>query len=174
MPWLRAKTDDVVDGEEIGRILALRDEREFVGEALPDRIVDAVGIALGRALQGEMLERFLRRGKALHLFVGIFVLQFVEREGERIAQAQRFRDRLRPIAEQPRHFRRRLQMALGIGGEQPAGAVDGRVLADAGEHIRKRPPLGMMIVHVVDRDQRHAGFARSSTRLASRARSLPR
>ena len=46
-------------------------------------------------------------------------------------------------------------MALGIGGEQPSGAVDGRLLADAGEHVGERAPVGMMEVHVVDGEQRH-------------------
>ena len=88
---LRARiAHDVVDGEEIGRVVALRDQREFVREALPDRVVDALGVTRGRALPGEVLERRLRRGEALDLFVGIFVFQFVEREGERLAQSAAF------------------------------------------------------------------------------------
>jgi hypothetical protein len=49
---------------------------------------------------------------------------------------------------------------LGIGGQFAAGAVDGRLLADAGQHVGQRPPVGMMEVHVVDRDQRHLRLAR--------------
>ena len=48
-------------------------------------------------------------------------------------------------------------MPLGIGCEQPAGRVDGDVLADAGDHVLQRPPFGRVIEHVVDRDQRNAG-----------------
>ena len=51
-------------------------------------------------------------------------------------------------------------MALGIGGELAPGAVDHDLLADAGEHVGERPPVGMVIEHVVDRDQRHLRFAR--------------
>ena len=117
-------------------------------------------IALGGALVSEMRERVLRVGEAFDGLVGIFVAQFVEREGECVAQAQRFLDRLRRVAEQPRHFIRGFQVALGIGGELAAGAVDGGFLADAGEHVGERPPVGMVIEHVVDRDQRHLAFAR--------------
>ena len=58
---LRARiAHDVVDGEEIGRVVACRDQGEFVGEALADRVVDALRIALARALPGQMLQRLLR------------------------------------------------------------------------------------------------------------------
>ena len=152
--------DDVVDGEEVRRVIHLRDEGELVRDAGADGVVDAVGIAPRRALPDEMLERRLRRGKAVDLLVGIFVFEFVEREGERLGKRERFFDRLRRVAEQPRHLRRRLEVALGIGGKQAAGAVDGRLLADAGEHVGERPSLRMVHVHVVDGDQRHARLAR--------------
>ena len=51
-------------------------------------------------------------------------------------------------------------MALGIDGEPPAGGVDRQMLADAGEHVLQLAPVGMVIEHVVDGDQRHAGLAR--------------
>ena len=75
-------------------------------------------------------------------------------------RAQRFLDRLRRVAEQPRHFLRRFQVALGIGGKLAPGAVDGHFLADAGEHVGERAAVGMVIEHVVDRDQRHLRFVR--------------
>jgi hypothetical protein len=107
-----------------------------------------------------MLKRRLRRGEAGYLLVGVFVFQLVEAEGERFAQAHCFVDRFGAVAEQPRHLFRRLEMALGIGGEQAACAADCSLLADAGQHIGKRPAVGMMHVHVIDGDQRHAGVAR--------------
>ena len=60
-------------------------------------------------------------------------------------------------------------MPLGIGFEPAAGLVDGDVLADAGDDILQRAPLGRVIEHVVDGDQRNAGVvARSSASRASR------
>ncbi len=58
-------------------------------------------------------------------------------------------------AEQPRHFRGRLQMALGIGFERLAAVLHGQAEADAGQHILQRPILGPGIEHIVDREQRH-------------------
>ena len=107
-----------------------------------------------------MRQRVLRAGEAFDRFVGIFVAQFVEREGELIGECQRLLDGLRRVAEQPRHFVRRLQEALGIGGELAPGAVDGDLLADAGEHVGERAAVGVMEMHVVDRDQRHVRLAR--------------
>ena len=160
MPLRAREADDVVDGEKIRRVFALGDQSEFVREAFAHGVIDAVGVALFGALPCEMHERVLRRGEACARLVGIFVFQFVEREGERGGKLQRLRDRLRRVAEQPRHLGRRLEMALGIDGEPAAGRVDGQVLADAGEHVLQFAPVGMVIEHVVDGDQRHAGMAR--------------
>ena len=161
-------------GEEIGRVVERGDQRELVVEALPHFVGDAVGIAPGRARIGEMRQRLLRRGEACARLFGIFVAQLVEREGESLGQAQRLGHRLGTIAEQPRHFGGRLQMAFGID-RQPAASIGKRqVLADAGEHILQWPPLGRVIEHVVDRDQRTCARRAVSASLASRARSSPR
>jgi hypothetical protein len=50
-------------------------------------------------------------------------------------------------------------MPFGIGFEPPAGGVDGDVLADAGHDIVERAPLGRVIEHVVDGNQRDARLA---------------
>ena len=102
---LRAgEAHDVVDGEEVGRVSELRDQRQFVLDCGAHLVGQAVRIALGGAFVGEMRQRLLRVRKAVDALVGIFVAQLVEREGERLAQAQRLLDRLRRVAEQPRHF----------------------------------------------------------------------
>ena len=74
------------------------------------------------------------------------------------SSACRLFDRVRHLAKQPRHLGGRLEIALGIGGEPPAGLVDGQMLADAGEHVLQFAPVGVVIEHVVDGDQRHAGL----------------
>ena len=45
----RAKRDEVVDGQEVRRVVELGDERQLVLERAPDLVRDAVGIALARA-----------------------------------------------------------------------------------------------------------------------------
>ena len=66
-------------------------------------------------------------------------------------------ERVGIAAEEPRHLGGRFQMALGIGDEAKAGLVDGAMLADAGQHILQRPPLGDVVEHVVDGDERQPG-----------------
>ena len=51
-------------------------------------------------------------------------------------------------------------MALGIYSELATGTVDGGLFADAGKHVGERPPVGMVVEHIIDRDQRNTGDAR--------------
>ena len=53
--------------------------------------------------------------------LGVFVAQLVEAEAAALDDFEAARDRVLVAAEQPRHLLRRLQMALGIGGEAIAG-----------------------------------------------------
>ena len=159
--FLRAgKAHDVVDGEEIGRIAKLRDQLEFMLDRGAHLVGQALRIASGGAFIGEMRQRVLRVVEACDGLVGIFVTQLVERESQRLAQAQRLFNRFRRVAKQPRHFIRGFKKSLGIGAKFAPGAVDGGLLADAGQHVGERAAAGMVIMHVVDRDQRHVRCAR--------------
>ena len=51
-------------------------------------------------------------------------------------------------------------MTLGIHGELAPGPINGGLLANAGEYVGERPPVGVMIEHIIDRDQRDASSAR--------------
>ena len=103
----------------------------------------------------------LLRGLARrHRLVRILVFELVERKAMRSAKRIVSAIASGQIAKQPRHFVRRLQMALGIGFEPPADGVDRRLFADAGEHILQRTARGMVIQHLVGREQRHAGGGR--------------
>ena len=75
------KADDVVDGEEIGRVVELGDQREFFLKRVADLHRDAVGKAPSRALPSQVFEMRLRRLVNRYRFVGIFVFQLVERKG---------------------------------------------------------------------------------------------
>ena len=48
-------------------------------------------------------------------------------------------------------------MALGIGLQAVAGFPDPATLADAGDHVLERAPLGMVVERIRDRDHRGAG-----------------
>src|SRR5262249_56759396 len=64
-------TDDVVDGEKIRRVIELGDERQFMIERVADIVRNALGIARGRALPGQMDERVLGRRETCTHFLGI-------------------------------------------------------------------------------------------------------
>ena len=80
------------------------------------------------------------------------------------AISTRARDRFGEAGEQPRHLRRRLEMPLGIDRQPEAGFGDRAFLADAGEHVGKRPAFRHVIEHVVDGDERRAACARRARR----------
>src|SRR5205085_1104523 len=81
---------------------------EFLGSALPSQ--------LGQPLLGCEAGRYR--------LLGIFVAQFVEAEPAARDDFERAGQRVLIAAEQPRHFRRRLQMTLGMSGEAETGFRD--------------------------------------------------
>ena len=124
-------------GQEIGRIFEPRDQREFIVEGLRNVWRDAVGISSARAFPRKGLQRFLRRGIALAQFLGIIVREFVEAEGQAVEKADRFLQRFRRLAKQPRHFAGVFQMTLRIGVEQPPGIVDSSRLRECRRRHRR-------------------------------------
>ena len=158
-PWQRmpppaGEADDVVDGEEIGGVVAALDQRELVGDRLPDLLRHAVGIAEAGALLGEADQRLLRARRIAGRLVGIVVAELVEGEFEALQHREGFGDRLGIIAEEPRHLGGVLEVALGIGFEQPPGILNRPVLADAGDHVLERPAFGGVVEHVVGGEER--------------------
>ena len=128
-----------------------------------------MGIARARAGLGEGFERGLRGGEALAQFLGIVVRELVEAEGKAVEEADRLFDRLRRLGEQARHFLSGFEMPLGVGLGQPPRRLQRRFLADAGQHIGERAPLGRVHENVVGRDQRRADMPRQRRALRKRA-----
>ena len=66
------------------------------------------------------------------------------------------RDRVRQVREEPRHRRRRLEVALGVPRQPPARARDRRLVAQAREHVEQRT-LGLgREPHTAGGQKRHA------------------
>ncbi len=82
-------TNDVVDGEEIGRIVKLGDEREFLAERVAHFVGEAVWVTPGRSLPGQIFKMGLRGLAFGHRLVGIFVFQLVEGEAAGLARSRR-------------------------------------------------------------------------------------
>ena len=95
----------------------------------------------------------LRRAAGGHRLVGILVGQLVEAEGAEFHDLQGAGHGILVAPEEPRHLGPALEVALGIGGEAPAGLRHGDARADRGQHVLQRPALARVIVDVVGGDQ---------------------
>ena len=85
-----------------------------------------------------------------------FVAQIGQREFEARRNFERAADGLRQVREQARHFGGRLDVALRIAFEQPAGLRKRRFVADAGEHVEQFALRGSRVGHSVSGHQRNA------------------
>ncbi len=126
-----------MDGEEIGRVVQLGDQRKFLDDCVAHLAGEAVRVTPGSSLPGQIFKVGLRGFPFGHRFVGIFVFQLVEREGASLRDLDAAAKRILMAAEEPRHLLRRFDMPLGIGFEAEAGLGNGAFLADAGEHVLK-------------------------------------
>ena len=77
-------------------------------------------------------------------------------ELQAIGQLARGVHRVGAIRKQPRHLRRRLEVALGVRGQPAAGAHQRDVLADRGQHVEQRPLLRRGEADAAGGDERHA------------------
>ncbi len=154
------EADDVVHGQEIGGVIELADQFQLMVDLRLHLVRQADGPAAARALFRQRLQHRLRRPAVRRDLVRILVAQLVEAEAASFGDRQRLRQRIRPAAEQRRHRRRPLDMALAVLAEQPgAGFVDRHALAHAGQHVGQRPPRRRVHQHVVGRDQPGAAGA---------------
>ena len=129
------KADDVVNGEEVGRVVEPGDQLELARYQPPHPLRQAVRVALAGAAPGQALEFGLRRPPVGGGFVGIFVAQLLEAEDNLGSDLTASFQSLGVVGKQPRHLGRRLEVAFGVGLQAPARLVDGAVLADAGQHV---------------------------------------
>ncbi len=148
------ETDEVVDGQEIGRVTQLLDQTQLVFELRPYRVRRTAGIARLHPLPGQAFELALRRHAVGRDLVGILVAQFIQREMAAVRDFQGPGQRRLVILEQARHVRGRFQMAFRIGFEPPARLVDDAFLADTGQHVEQRPTRPAVHQHIVRRNQR--------------------
>ena len=86
--------DDVVDGEEIARVVELGDQPELFHKRIAHLAGDAVGKAPGRALPGQVFEMRVRGLARRHRLVGIFVFQLVEGESAGVGDLDAAGERL--------------------------------------------------------------------------------
>ena len=136
-PLPPAEADEVPDDEEVAGEVELLDELQLARD-LRARAVVIRAIAIARAdLRDAPQERDLRLA-GRHRVVGKAITEIRERELEPLGQRLGARQRLRQIREQPRHHRRRFQIALGVRGDQRAGLLEHGLVPQTGEHVVER------------------------------------
>ncbi len=139
------------------RVFELSDQAQFLVQDLlglgcnPDRK------SFMRAGPGQVFQMALRGLARRHRLVGVLISKLIERKIDAAGKPHGFLNRLREVAEQPRHFVSRLEIAFRIGFKTPADGVDGGLLANAAQNILQGTARGMVIQHLIGRQQRHAG-----------------
>ena len=164
------EADDVVDGEEIARVVELGDERQLLADLLFDFLRNAARITLAGADPGQILEMLLGCLVWRHRLVWIFVLEIGQGEAASARNIEGARQGFGISLEQERHFCGRLHVPLGVGGEAEARFGNRACLADAGDDIGKRAALRSVIVHVIDGDEGRAGASSKLVEHADAAR----
>ncbi len=92
--------------------------------------------------------------------VRIIVAEIVKRERNALKKSPRLLHGFGRLRVKPRHFRRRLQTAFGVGREASTGRVQRRLFANAGQNVRERAASWHMKKRLRRRDKACAGFRR--------------
>ena len=164
---LAGEAHDVVDGEEVARVVEPRDQRQLLDEERAHLVGDAVGIVPGGVLPGQLLQIGLRGLARRHRLVGILVAQLLEVEGDALGDLERAGDGLRDSRANRRAISAPLfRCRSALASQAVAGFGDRALLADAGEHVGERLAVGMVIEHVVGGDERRARLAGELVELA--------
>ena len=160
--------DDVVDGEEVGLVAELSDQRELVLDQLADVAGNAVAIAPRKSFLGQLAQVRRRRFVRRHDFLGILVAQLVERK----CAAPRDRGRLGEQCGRidRREPRARAQMALAVGEERVAAFGERLLQPDRGERVLQRAPRADVHVDVAGGDLRQPARLRQARRSVRAAR----
>ena len=158
--------DDVVDGEEVARIIELGDEREFVVKPLSDVVgnafrisvfADNVRCAPAQVRSSRCCWAVLPAGTGSSGY-SYFSSPSEKRQASAISMVRAMASG--KSREQPRHLRRRFEMPFGIDGEPQARFGERAFLAHAGEHVGERPALRRVIENVIDGDERRIDAGR--------------
>ena len=152
--------DNVMHGEEIGRIVERLDQGEFAQDELGDLGRNSVRIAPGRPLPGQTDKMLLRRTAGRDRFVGIDIGELVQAEAAARRDVQASGQGGFIPVEQVRHVRRGFEMALGIRLQAEARRLHRAAFPDTGQHVLQRAPGRRVIERVLGRHQGHAGPVR--------------
>ena len=149
--------DDVVDGEEVGLVAELRDERELVLDQGAYFGRNAAAVAVRQAGFGQRAQVRGRRRAGRHDLLGILVAQLVQRERAAPRDGERFREQRRRVDR--RQPRPRAQVPFAVGMKRVAAFGERFPEPDRGDGVLQRAPRARVHVDVA------GGNLRQSARL---------
>ena len=166
------ESDDVLDGEEIGLVAKLGDQRQLVLDQLADvgghmrtaehRVAAQWRVVWGISSREPLLGQFaqMRRGRLARGddFLGILVAEFVQRKRAALRDRERLREQRRWIDR--RQARARPQMPLTIGKERVTALGEGLFHADRGNRVLQRAPGARVHMDIASRDLRQPACLR--------------
>ena len=166
---LRARpVHDVGHGEEIGLVLQLCDQRQFLVQRGAVRRRHARRKAPLHAGFGQRAQPARRRVAGGHDLLGVLVAQLVQREGASPGDVQRGGQ---PFGRVQRgQALARAQVRLGIGLQAEAAFGHRRVQARGGQHVLQRLARACMHQHGAGRHQAQAGALRHALRHVGQVR----
>ena len=150
-----AEVHEVPDDEEVAGEVQLADEGELPLD-LPARLLVVRPVALARARLRGLAEEGELRLPLRHGVVGEAVAEVLEREREALRERLGVAQEVGPVGEERGHRRRRLEVPLGVLGQEAPGGGERPLLADAGEHVEERPALRGRVAHPVGGDRAQA------------------
>ena len=142
---LPRKANDVIDGEEVARVIELGDQRQLLGNQRPHIFRNAVGVAFARQMPGQLFQVALRRLSGRNRLVGVFVAQFFKIEGDAFYDLHGASDGLRVGREEALHLGSGLEMPLGIAFKAEACVGNRAFLTNADQYVGQRLAKGMVI-----------------------------
>ena len=147
---------DGVHGEEIRRVIQLRDKAEFVVELGAGGLIQALWVAGGSTRPGQALQRGLGGFAGIFGLIGVLVLQLAEVELAARDDLEAAGYCLGVAGEEAGGLAGRQQVAAGMAFQPRASGIDAATLPDAGDDILQNPPPGDMVEHIAGGQAGHA------------------
>ncbi len=144
-----------MDSEKIGSDPQPVNEVQFIDNAGAHLRRYAFRITGFSTFPGKSLQMLLGGCSFRHRLIGIFIAQFIKREGAGLSNSKGAGKSVFVTVEKASHFPRGLQMALGIGGQPETSLVNCAFFTDAGEDILQRPAIMVMIKNIIGGNERH-------------------
>ena len=154
-PLPPAEVHEVPDDEEVAGEVQLADEGELPLD-LPPRLLVVRPVALARPRLRGLAEEGELRLPLRHGVVREAVAEVLEGERQPLGERLGVAEEIGPVGEERGHRLRRLEVALGVLGQEAPRGGERPLLADAGQHVEERPALRRGVAHAVRGDRAQA------------------